>query len=254
MRVASNPTISSGPYDVLQGKHRPGASDSYSVGDAEERAVLDWIKNNTNNDDLIAELAASSDFDEMNAFDFWARGSFMGGQMYGDWDDMNSREQGAVRVYDKFIDRSVFSKGVVVARVASPELLFGKGHYDTNLAELQAMKGAVIKCKSCLSTSAAQEGLTIWDNEPIEYKIKIPAGAKGAGMWISDPRINRTFKTSQREVMMNRDSKYRVGSTKYNAARGVYEVELEWIGHDPHKYGASGRASSGGNWAGWDFD
>ena len=72
-----------------------------------------------------------------------------------------------------------------------------------------------------MSFGAASQGLTIGDSsKKVEYKLRIPPGSKGAGMWIGDKRING-WGAEQREFMSNRDSVFKVGKTTYDKRRGV---------------------------------
>ena len=102
------------------------------------------------------------------------------------------------------------------------------------------MKGKVVYSPANLSTGVAKTGLTIGaaSEKPIEYRIHIPAGSKGAGMWIGDDRING-WGGRQREFMTNRDSLYVIGDSKDGKDykdRDVTYVDLYYIGRTKHKY------------------
>lgn len=205
----------------------------------------EFFKKFSNFDDLINEMSR----EEKDEFDdIWVPGAFMHGEGYKDWNDMDRWAQRAIEVYDKFLDKSVLTKGVVVARLATGELLFGKGKSFGTFDEFKAMEGKVIISTGNMSTGAAKEGLTIgstlstkptssWGRpKSVEYKITIPSGSKGAGMWIGDYRINSGFGNDQREFMMNRDIRLRVGKTRYDSRRDVYVVEMTYEGRLPHRY------------------
>lgn len=178
----------------------------------------------------FAELIGLTTSKDRDAFDEWSVGTFMEGQMYKQFSKLSKREQEWIKSFDKILDQSELKQGIVVKRLSTPELIFGKGKTKVTLEELQAAKGKIVTCKSCLSTGAAAEGLKIgsWQPKQIEYSIKIPPG-KGRGMWIGDRRINPTWGAEQREFMVNRDAAYKIGNTKYNSTRKVFEVEIEMI-------------------------
>jgi len=119
----------------------------------------------------------------------------------------------------------------------------GKGNTTPKAKQLQAMEGKDILCKGAMSTAAAQTGLRI-SADQVEYKIHIPAGAKGAGMWIGNTAVNPSFGVDQREFVMNRDSMYKVGKSKFNRSRNIYEVDVFWIGLSQHDYGKAGKPVS----------
>ena len=142
------------------------------------------------------------------------------------------------------LDRSVMTKGVAVVRRATPELLLGAGAGRPTLEQLQAMEGRTITSKGNMSTGAAKQGLTISSvgtHKPCEYRIHIPAGSKGAGMWIGDARINPGWGAKQREFMTNRDISLKVGKTTYDKKRNVFITDVYFVGRLAHDYGKSGR-------------
>jgi hypothetical protein len=89
-----------------------------------------------------------------------------------------------------------------------------------------------------MSTGAAKTGLGIGSSsgKQVRLRIQIPAGAKGAGMWIGDSRIHG-WGAKQLEFMTNRDSYFKVGKTVFDKASGMYVVNIKWVGHDKHDYG-----------------
>ena len=143
--------------------------------------------------------------------------------------------------YDDMLDKSVITKGVTVVRRTTAEWLFGKGHYSASLEELKSMAGKEITIKGNMSTGAAAQGLTIGDDSKHhEIRIRIPAGSKGAGMWIGDHRVNG-WGPEQREFMTNRDIVVKVGRTTYDKTRGVYVTDVTYTRRMPHDYGETGK-------------
>lgn len=203
------------------------------TGDGQEQE--DWFKQYSNYDELISGMSTK----EREAFLAWARGVFMDGDMYKDWDKMDPYYRKFVKVYDKILDKAVLNHGVVVSRDSTAELIFGKGHKTASLDELRAAEGKIVSSKSAMSTGAAKTGLSIGDSsKQILYRIAIPAGSKGAGMWIADPRIHG-WGRKQLEFMTNRDSIFKVGKTVWDDRLKKYIVNLKWIGHAKHDYGKS---------------
>ena len=214
------------------------------------KAQEEFFKNNSNNEEILDEIY--SNYHDQSQFNsVWVPGDFMHGEGYKDWDDMADWAKEAIKVYDKYLDRTVLNKGLVVNRLATAELILGKGNkFPSSLEQLQALRGKVVVSLGNLSTGVAKEGLTIgsplttnpkisWEKssaKSIEYKIKIPKGSKGAGLWIGDGRVNSHFNNEQREFMMNRDIRLRVGRTKYDSKRDVYVVEMTYVGRIPHRY------------------
>ena len=194
-----------------------------------------FIRETTNTEELMNELLKNSA--EVYAFENWGYGAFMSGQQYGKFSDMYSELQKWTRTFDKYLDRVVNKEGFIVRRRATAELLLGKGNTrPMSLEQLQGMKGQLVTSKGSMSTSLAKHGLTIGDSsKKMEYEIRIPAGSKGAGMWIGDKRING-WGSRQREFMTNRDAVFQVGDTKYDPRRGVYVTQLTFIAHERHSY------------------
>ena len=204
--------------------------DTYDYGP--DGATTTWFEDNTNFRDVLA----SRSMQDQRALDEFSTGHFMLGQQYSGFSHMYSYEQDYVRSYDSMLDRSEVRANVKVTRFATPELLFGGGVRTTTLTELQAMKGSVITSKANLSTAAAKVGLGIGDaDKTVEYKIHIPAGSRGAGMYIGVHGVH-AWGERQREFMLNRDTKWLVGDSRYDAGRKVFEVDLYFDGRNPHDY------------------
>lgn len=210
--------------DKAEGSHE------YSDDDSKQ---LDFFSKYSNYDELISSMTE----DERRAFHSWASGFFMLGQQYQGWDEMTHREQERTRIYDKILDKATLDKGVVVARLSDAQLVLGAGHKNPNLKDLQAMEGKTVFSKGSMSFAAADEGLTIGArNKRVEYKLSIPGGTQGAGMWIGDKRING-WGGKQREFMTNRDMYIKVGKTTYDKNRDIYTVNIEYTGIGEHDYG-----------------
>ena len=198
----------------------------------------EWFKANSN----LNEVLDAVDKDTKSAMWDWTGGHFMAGQQYDGWDRMSAGDKMRTQRYDDMLDKSVLKKGVTVVRRTTPELLLGKGVTRASLADLQALEGSTISSRTHLSTGAAAEGLTIGSlNKRQELKIHIPAGSKGAGMWIGDKRVNPGWVAKQHEFMMNRDIMLKVGKTRYDKKRDVYVTEVTYVGRTAHDYGKSGR-------------
>ena len=205
-------------------------------GDGSEQVA--FFKEHSNFDELIKSM----DSDERDVFQAWANGSFMWGQQYNGWDNMTSLDQHRTRVLDKFLDQATLDAGVVLVRRTDAQLVLGKGRKTGTLEELQAAEGSIVTSAGSMSFGAASQGLTIGDSRKrIEYRLSIPGGTTGAGMWIGDHRINRHFGPEQREFVTNRDVAYRVGKTRYDADRDVYVVDIQFEARLEHDYGKRGR-------------
>ena len=198
---------------------------------------VDFFKENSNYDELISEMSS----EERRAWESgWCPGYFMDGSQYRGWDAMTSREQEWTRTFDKYLDRATLDKPVEVVRLATGELALGAGKRTGTLADYQAMVGQTVLSKGSMSTGAARTGLSIGDSsKQCEYRIKVPGGSTGAGMWIGDSRINH-WGAKQREFMTNRDSFYRIDRVHENRY-GKIVVDMTWIGRDQHDYGKSGK-------------
>lgn len=208
-----------------------GTSTGYE-GDG--KAQEEFFKANSNSYELINEIAGN----EQDALDFsdWAAGIFMHGQQYDGWDSMTQVEQRRTRTYDKYLDRSVLKKGVVVARNADAQLILGKGNKEADFEAIKKMQGRTITSAGNMSFSAASTGLNVGGHPPITYKLKIKGGTKGAGMWIGDDRVNIPFGNTQREFMVNRNSAFKVGKATQDK-NGHITVELEYQCGLEHDYG-----------------
>ena len=198
---------------------------------------LEWFSEHTNIDEIADNLTTI----DMSAMRYWIEGRFMLGGQYRGWDNMDRLEKLCTQTYDDLIDRSTLDRGVTVVRRTTAELIFGAGHKTATLAELQAAEGRIVESKANISTGAAAEGLTIGGYKKHEFRIHIPGGSTGAGMWIGDPRINKIFGVEQREFMMNRDISVRVGKTTYDSSKDIYVTDLTYIGRQEHDYGKTGR-------------
>ena len=214
------------------------ASDDFYYGGTGQ-AQIDFFRSKTNNYDLIDNATK----EQSEAFKKWARGYFMHGQQYDGWDNMNNYDKKLTQIYDEMLDKSVLSQGVVVARFSNAQLVLGKGNSLPSLESLQAMEGKTIISSGHMSTGVAREGLRIGQRgKNVQYKIHIPSGSKGAGMWIGDQKINN-WEARQREFMVNRNTAFRVGKTTYDRMHRIYNVDLYYVGRMKHDYGTSGKLS-----------
>ena len=174
-------------------------------------------------------------------FESWTEGYFMDGKQWAGYENMMPLYQAMTRTYDKFIDLSVINEGVELTRLSDAQLIFGKGKHTATLAQIQKLQGQEISAKGNMSFSAAAEGLDISGTEPpIQYKLKIPKGTKGAAMWIGDERVNPNWESAQREVITNRDIVMKIGKArkkKLSNGREVIEVDLMYQRRMPHDYG-----------------
>ncbi len=209
---------------------RDRASDTHEYhGDGSD--VVDFFKHQSNYDEIINSMTP----EERSQFESWAWGRFMGSNK-AEYRDLSPSEQRMLKTYDKILDQSVLNEGIVVRRLASFSLVNNGSRSTPSADALAKMEGNLVNVSMPLSTSAAAQGLTIGTSgKNVEYVIHIPAGTKGAGMWIGDKRING-WGPKQREFMVNRDVIFRQGKTVYNSSRGIYEVELIYVGRTKHKY------------------
>lgn len=216
---------------------RPSGGWSYE-GDGNEASEFFYA--NSNFDDIIRGMS----YEERSAFsDYWAPGHFMYGQQWQGFDNMSREDQNLTRIYDRVLDQARLDEGITLHRLSTAELVLGAGRTRvSSIEELLALKGKQITAAGNMSFGAAKEGLYIGPSgsKQIEYKLRIPGGTKGAGMWIGDHRING-FGPDQREYMTNRDTSYRIGNTTYDRRRDVYVVELDYVGRRDHDYGRRGR-------------
>ena len=233
-----NQSNNRGQYKTFNDVERAGYEGGwYYAGNGKEQE--DFFKKYSNFDELINGMSAG----ERSAWDdYWVPGHFMSGQQYRGWDNMSATDQRLTKIYDKILDKSELRRGVIVTRRTDAQLLFGAGKKTATLAELKAMEGQIVDSNGNMSFGAAKHGLTIGDSsKSIEYRLSIPGGTKGAGMWIGDKRINSDFGNQQREFMTNRNISVKVGKTVYDADRGVYVVELKYVGRLAHDYGKRGK-------------
>lgn len=202
--------------------------------DGDGKQQISWFKKYSNSYELIRAMS----YDEREAFLRWAEGRFMRGQQYQDFADMDSDRQEWTRIYDKILDKAVMKHGLTVTRDTTAELILGKGKTRATLAELRAMEGKDVFSQGSMSTGVAKTGLGIGSSsdKKVRLRIQIPAGAKGAGMWIGDSSIHG-WGARQLEFMTNRESWFRVGKTIFDKKSGMYVVTIKWIGHEKHNYG-----------------
>lgn len=209
----------------------PDGGFEYRGSDTDELVFMD---ENTN----YRRLLDSMDYTDIDAFERWTEGHFMDGQQYRGFKHMSERDQNRTRIYDRILDQATLDKGLVVVRRATPQML-GLDMYDKPTeAQLKRMRGKVIYQAANMSCGVAKQGLTIGDYDgakSMEYRIHIPGGTKGAGMWVGNEQING-WGSRQREFMTNRDTLYSIGNSKYDADRGVTVVDLYYIGRTKHKY------------------
>jgi hypothetical protein len=216
----------------------PVINDGWEYGGS-GRETVDFFRQNSNYDELITGMTP----EQRSDFQRWTNGAFMGGQQYIGFDNMTAEDQQATRNFDAVLDRATLDKGITVRRLATSELILGRGNKRPTLEQLQGMKGQTVVSKGNMSTGAGARGLTIGysgRNKTVDYVMKFPAGSKGAGMWIGDDRIHG-WGVRQREFMTNRDIKFVVGNTRYNRRTDKYEVELIYAGRNEHDYGRRGR-------------
>ena len=162
----------------------------------------------------------------------------MDSDQWRDWNNIPLYKQRIIRDIARKLDESRLDRGMIIARAGSGELL-GIGPMARNLGQLQAMKGKELPVNGMMAWGAAKEGLRIpggWQDKNIEFKLKIPAGTRGSGMWIGDKRVHTYWGNRQREYITNRDIIVRVGDSRYDRRRGKYIVELEYVGRRSHPF------------------
>lgn len=215
-------------------KDKAASSDTYQ-GDGKE--AEQFFMNTTNVDILIDNMSP----EERDAFQSWATGDFMDGSQYRGWDKMHPSKREMTQIYDDILDQATLERGVVLTRRSDAQLVMGAGVRHASAGDFKGMEGQLITSKGSMSFGAASQGLTIGDaGKTVEYKLKIPGGTVGSGMWIGDSRING-WGSRQREFMTNRDAVFKVGKSSFDSARGITTVELTYMGHTEHDYGTSGR-------------
>lgn len=203
----------------------PAYSHEYESDDGQ---TARWFKKNSNIDDVISGMSYF-DIDAIN--DYWSPGHFMSGQQYDGFSSMSATDQELTRSLDKSIDKSEFNKGIVAVRLSSWNQLGGKKS-DEQLNKLIGSETVILGHQSA---AAAKEGLKIAGGKSVEYRFHIPAGVKGAAMWIGDKRING-WGDKQREILINRDHVYTFAGYHYDAARGVTVIDLVWNRALKHNY------------------
>lgn len=200
-------------------------------------ATAKWFKENSNFEDVINEMDAIT----RSAFFEWSRGYMMDSRVWGEWKDLLPFQRENIQLMNAAIDKSIVNKTIEVARMSTWRIINNGENVKVSPERLRAMEGELIYVKGAMSTAAAKEGLSIdWRgkagvHKPVEYKITIPGGSKGAGMWIGDKRVNG-WGDIQREFIMNRDSYYKVGKSYYDSERKKTIVELTWMGTKKHEY------------------
>ena len=209
-------------------------TDTWDYGRGEDAEdTIEWFLANTNAFEILDNTSRT----DIQAINEYTTGLFMNGQQYKGFSSMSAKEQHYTRVYDRLLDQSVVDANLKLTRFSTPELLFGAGAKTTTLTELQAMKGRVITSKTNLSAAAAKVGLSIGDaTKQIEYKVHIPAKAKGAGMYIGFPGWMHAWGVRQREFLLNRDTRWIVGDSRPSSKPGVFEVDLYFEKLLPHDY------------------
>lgn len=193
-----------------------------------------FFDEHSNVNDLIEQMS----YQERRAFETWATGWFMNGQQWQGYENMRPRDQEMTKIYDKYLDQAKLDRGIVVCRIGSARLLGLDSGKASSLEQLQALEGQIIPAKGNMSFGAAKEGLMIGGerSKNVEFRLHIPGGTTGAGMWIGDSRING-WGSDQREYLTNRDTLMEIGKTKYDRRRGLYVVELKYRGRQAHDYG-----------------
>lgn len=197
--------------------------------------VLNFFRQNSNSYELLDSLTN----EERGAFQEWTRGALMDSEQWYDWHSISRWTQNIIRNIAKKLDTARLDRGMVVTRLGSGELLPGIGRMASSLGELQALKGQVIPVNGLMSWGAAKEGLLIPGGgrpKNIEFKLRIPAGTRGAGTWIGDSRVSPYWGARQREFITNRDIDVRVGDSRYDRRRDKYVVELEYVGRRRHPF------------------
>lgn len=201
------------------------------VGDGSEQAAFFGANSNYN------ELIDDMDWQHEAAFVDWSIGVWMDGQQYKGWSGMTPEERATTKMFDDVLDKATLDKGVTLSRRADAQLILGKGNRSASLEELKSMEGSIVSSKANMSFSAASQGIPMGTSGNVEYKLSIPGGSKGAGMYIGTDRIN-DWGSSQREFMMNRDISFKVGKVTHDSRRNVHVVNLQYVGRQAHDYGS----------------
>lgn len=204
--------------------------------DGSEIETEEFFRNNSNNFDLIDGLTRQQEKD----FTEYTKGELMEGQQYKGWDSMNDKERQITQTLDDIIDQSIVSRSIVVNRTSDAQLIMGAGNKTATVQQLKNMEGKVITSRAHTSYSAAPQGLIIEDTggTKIQYRLHVPGGKKGAGMYTGDVRVN-FWGSKQREYIANRDIKIKVGKT--TETEGGIIVDVYYVGKSKHDYGRTGR-------------
>ena len=202
----------------------------------------------SNNDELIRQI--TKDSGARQAFEDWASGRLMGASRE-DYQDLSLSRQIIIKNLDKYIDKSELYQGIQVHSLGGASVLTGQDRYFVP-QNLDAYIGNTIQFKTQISTAVAADGLSIGKDvgigrgKNVDYVFNIPPG-KGAGMWIGDTRING-WGDRQREFILNRDTVWKVTGYKkvtYKESGGwgggshnreIWQVQLEYVGRERHKY------------------
>ena len=199
-------------------------------------AAEDFFRRFSNFDELLRSL----NYSQREAFRAWTRGELMDSEQWREWDNISGYTQRILRGLDSVVDKATLDRGIVITRAGSAELLLPGKRLASNLQELQSLVGNVVTAKGYMSFGAASEGLPIGSQKNVEYKVRVPAGSKGAGMWVGDSRVS-DWGSLQREFLMSRDTSYRVDGVSYDSKRKKYIVDMTYMGKQKHDYGRSGR-------------
>lgn len=206
------------------------AEDGWSYG--RDNALQYYAHVYSNADELINSMSPA----EINDFESWISGTFMGNAK-DTFAQLMDYQQSMVLTYDKYIDKSVFKEGIVVKSLAGNSLLTGSRSDISDTDYKNNIEGSIIKFNMPRSAAAAAEGLTIGHSgKNVEYSFYIPPETKGVGMFIINPHINGAFEETQREVILGRDTYWSPGPRQYNSSRGIWEIPMYYVGRDKHDY------------------
>lgn len=201
--------------------------------DGDGADTIEFFKSNSNYRDLIGQMSIN----DIEAFESWSEGYFMSSDRWiSSFSQLGPIDQRYIKTFDTYIDQSRLTTGIVVSRSDGPQLLGFDRYAQLNDTDMQALVGTNLSVRGNMSFAAASEGLTIGNSSKnIEYKLNIPKGTVGAGMYIGDDDING-WGAAQREFLTNRDIVVRVKSIKSNKTSSGYIVELDYVGREKHRY------------------
>ena len=222
---------------------------SHDFDEKEGKRTEKWFADNSNFGELMKDL----DPVHYDAFEFWARGSFMRGQLYDGFDSLSLRERDYATALDEVLDASRIRPAFTVTRLTDWKFFSEGKNIALTPQEINSRVGELIPIKSYMATSAAADGLTIGDStKPVMLKIHIPPNSIGAGMWIGNYSING-WGNKQREFLTNRDSVYKLGKTARTekisiptgrrgsfVTKDVTVVDVYFVGHTEDDYGKYG--------------